>query len=79
MNIAQFLKFGQMYSNMGHSVQQQFRQVVAGGDMDALNPNALKEMVALIEKIVDAGVEDDFDIKSDIEEHLKELEEKEHE
>jgi hypothetical protein len=70
MDFFNFVRLAKVYNNMGSAVQTQMDHVVDGEDLNALNPNALKMIRELVQKLKNNGIEDDLDIIGDITEHL---------
>jgi hypothetical protein len=70
MDFFNFVRLAKVYNNMGSAVQTQMDHVVNGEDLNALNPNALKMIRELVQKLKNNGIEDDLDIIGDITEHL---------
>jgi hypothetical protein len=70
MTLDTVLMLCEKYTHMGHAVQCQLRDVVAGGDPASKNQNAMKMVDAFLRSCERAGVDGAEEVRDEIREAL---------
>ena len=72
MTLDDFLYLAKQYVDLGWSVQQQLQDVMDGDALDEQNPNALDLIRRFLVTADGVGIEDEVDLRGQIEDHLVE-------
>lgn len=74
MDLVTFIRLAQRYSDLGTAVQDQMRDVcVEGGSHDDQNPNALRLIESLLDRLVVEDVDGAESARDEIRDHLADM------